>query len=179
MSAQHTASNSLTGSQPNLSEFEEDETVNRVAIRKRKNPYDSEYFDSRYEVYRCDRDPTASGCSRGGGVAVAVRRELCAFERRAWCVPAPASLAAELWLSVPLRGPARHSAAAAPCDSVYLYIVCTYIPHGPQHAAQIESFYDRNYDHKGFEPEHNIMAWRRSYVCIRRMHTTGIDGGGF
>ncbi|CAB3240741.1 unnamed protein product [Arctia plantaginis] len=36
MSAQHTASNSLTGSQPNLSEFEEDHTVNRVAIRKRK-----------------------------------------------------------------------------------------------------------------------------------------------
>ncbi|CAB3252800.1 unnamed protein product [Arctia plantaginis] len=29
------------------------------------------------------------------------------------------------------------------------------------------------------EPEHNIMAWRMSYVCIRRMHATGVHGDGF
>lgn len=39
MSVQHTAPNSLAGSQSNLSEFEDD-SVNRVAVRKRKTPYE-------------------------------------------------------------------------------------------------------------------------------------------
>lgn len=42
---------------------------------------DSEVIDSRYTVYRCDRDRIASGRSDGGGVLVAVRSELRAVRR--------------------------------------------------------------------------------------------------
>ncbi|KAI8432436.1 hypothetical protein MSG28_004830 [Choristoneura fumiferana] len=38
--------------------------------------YSSEYFDSRFTVFRGDRNASASGLSRGGGVAVAVRGAL-------------------------------------------------------------------------------------------------------
>ncbi|XP_047536566.1 uncharacterized protein LOC125070663 [Vanessa atalanta] len=52
--------------------------------------YNSEFFDNRYEVFRCDRDTVLSGCSRGGGVVVALRRELCPSAHPSWCAPAPA-----------------------------------------------------------------------------------------
>ncbi|XP_059057960.1 bile salt-activated lipase-like [Achroia grisella] len=75
---------------------------------------------------------------------MAVRRELCAVSRAEWCAPPPAD---ELWLSIPLRGRADMSVAAASTRSSsvvsYLHIACTYIPHGPQHESLIASFYDR------------------------------------
>lgn len=42
------------------------------------NISDSEYIDSRYQVFRMDRDRSASGRRDGGGVLVAVSRTLCA-----------------------------------------------------------------------------------------------------
>lgn len=56
---------------------------------------DNEYIDSRYRVFRCDRDRTGSGKLDGGGVLVAVRRELPASVRRGpsgdILAPSPAS----------------------------------------------------------------------------------------
>lgn len=73
--------------------------------------YSCEFFDSRYEVFRCDRDPQASGSARGGGVLVAVRRELEPCSQPAWSAPPPAD---ELWVSIPLRGRAAPAAPGAP-----------------------------------------------------------------
>lgn len=41
-----------------------------------ENISDSEFMDARYRVFRCDRDRARSGRCDGGGVLVAVRREL-------------------------------------------------------------------------------------------------------
>ncbi|KAH8284282.1 hypothetical protein KR054_006242, partial [Drosophila jambulina] len=39
--------------------------------------FDSEFFDlNLYQVFRKDRDATKTQCSRGGGVLIAVRRNL-------------------------------------------------------------------------------------------------------
>ncbi|XP_052738478.1 uncharacterized protein LOC128198238, partial [Bicyclus anynana] len=92
--------------------------------------YSSEFFDNRFEVFRCDRDPLASGSARGGGVIVAVRRSLQPSEQSGWRAPPPAD---EVWVSVPLR--ARE-----------LHIGCTYIPHGNHHQHLLTSFYDRSCD---------------------------------
>lgn len=35
--------------------------------------YNSELFDDRYDIYRCDRDRAYTGLSRGGGTFVAVK----------------------------------------------------------------------------------------------------------
>lgn len=44
------------------------------------NFYDDEYFDSNlYDVFRKDRDIERTGCSLGGGVLIAVRRNLQAY----------------------------------------------------------------------------------------------------
>lgn len=111
--------------------------------------YSSEFFDPRYDVFRCDRNATASGCTRGGGVAVAVRRALCATALAEWRAPPPAD---ELWLSIPLRDHVRPRTAAA----ARLHVVCTYIPHGPQHEPLIGSFYDRLTDFVQSNP-HDIF----------------------
>lgn len=43
--------------------------------------YDEEFFDCRlYQVFRKDRDAVSTNCSRGGGVLIAVRRELPALK---------------------------------------------------------------------------------------------------
>lgn len=102
--------------------------------------YSSEYFDSRYEVYRCDRDASAHGCSRGGGVVVAVRRELCPSAQPAWCAPPPAD---ELWVSIPMRGRTSRPTCGSAHEPAFLHIACTYIPHSPRHEYFLNSFYDR------------------------------------
>ncbi|CAG9795435.1 unnamed protein product [Diatraea saccharalis] len=105
--------------------------------------YDSEYFDRRYETFRCDRDMAASGCSRGGGLVIAVRSELFPTARLEWCAPPPAD---ELWVSIPLRGRCNHSVATCRSYDVipsYLHLACVYVPHGTRHESQLNSFYDR------------------------------------
>lgn len=101
--------------------------------------YSSEYFDDRYEVFRCDRDEVTTGCKRGGSVLVAVRRKLCATSHSDWCAPPPAD---ELWVSIPKRCSSTASSSNRTAQT-YLHIICTYIPHGTQHIPLIKSFYDR------------------------------------
>lgn len=50
---------------------------------------DNEFIDKRYCVYRCDRDRVSTGRRDGGGVLVAVLRELCAVPS----LPPPATVA--------------------------------------------------------------------------------------
>ncbi|CAB3239331.1 unnamed protein product [Arctia plantaginis] len=59
---------------------------------------DSELFDDRYLVWRRDRDYTSTGQVMGGGVLVAVRRELVATENRGWC-----SSAEDIWVTLTLH----------------------------------------------------------------------------
>lgn len=105
--------------------------------------YSAEYFDSRYDVFRRDRDTVASGHLRGGGVVIAVRRELCA---RIFAVDdaSRSPHSEELWVSVPLsdRTRASHFAAASVVGKPSLLIVCTYIPHSAHHEITLKSFYD-------------------------------------
>lgn len=102
--------------------------------------YSREFFDNRYEVYRCDRDRAATGRERGGGLLVAVRRELCARPAPDWCAPPPAD---ELWVSVPLGKPVPAQSDTLTGQVRYLHIGLTYIPHGRSHEALMNSFYDR------------------------------------
>ncbi|CAG9119353.1 unnamed protein product [Plutella xylostella] len=60
---------------------------------------DSEICDSRYDVFRCDRDYNLTGKSTGGGVMLCVRREFGAFVRSEWsCSPTET-----LWVTIPAR----------------------------------------------------------------------------
>lgn len=100
--------------------------------------YNSEYFDNRYEVFRCDRDLLSTNSKGpGGGVCIAVRRELCPTVHSAWCAPPPAD---ELWVSVPVRG------CCSTNMQTHLHIACTYIPHGRRQESLLTSFYDRTCD---------------------------------
>lgn len=47
--------------------------------------FDNELFDDRYLVWRRDRNYASTGQSLGGGVLIAVRRELVADGRNDWC----------------------------------------------------------------------------------------------
>lgn len=100
------------------------------------NFYNSEYFDDRYELFRCDRDTAVSGQERGGGVMIAVRRDLCPCHRIDMRAPPPAD---EVWVSLPLRMNSERAVAS----SRYLHIICTYIAHGNEHESLLTSFYDR------------------------------------
>lgn len=98
---------------------------------------DREYFDSRYEVFRCDRNKSSSGYERGGGVLIAARRELCSHNLMDMRAPAPAE---EVWISIPLRaGTVSHSNTTPQ----YLHIILTYIAHGHNHESLLTSFYNR------------------------------------
>lgn len=56
---------------------------------------DSELFDARYLVWRRDRDYARTGQSLGGGVLLAVRRDLVAAERAEW-----RSSAEDIWITL-------------------------------------------------------------------------------
>lgn len=56
---------------------------------------DSELFDERYLVWRRDRDYASTSQSRGGGVLVAVRRDIVASESVSW-----QSNAEDIWISI-------------------------------------------------------------------------------
>lgn len=60
--------------------------------------YDSELFDGRYLVWRRDRDYSRTAQKRGGGVLIAVKRELIVVERPEW-----RSSAEDMWVSLILR----------------------------------------------------------------------------
>jgi hypothetical protein len=97
------------------------------------NFYDREIFDNRYIVYRCDRSAGESGAERGGGVAIAVRREYLPTQRD-WPCPSPASSEC-IWISVPLS---KHDVQG----QTFLNICCVYIPHGPLYRDALETFFE-------------------------------------
>nr|XP_049692398.1 uncharacterized protein LOC126053707 [Helicoverpa armigera] len=59
---------------------------------------DSELFDDRYLVWRRDRDYSNTGQSMGGGVVIAVKRDLVVDARNEWC-----SSAEDLWVTLTLQ----------------------------------------------------------------------------
>lgn len=59
---------------------------------------DSELFDDRYIVWRRDRDYAVTGQSRGGGVLIAVRKDLNATPQPCYC-----STAEDLWLTLSIK----------------------------------------------------------------------------
>ncbi|CAG9116278.1 unnamed protein product [Plutella xylostella] len=62
--------------------------------------FDQELFDERYCVWRRDRNYVHTQQERGGGVLIAIKKELKAIERSDWN-----SSAEDLWISVSLRCP--------------------------------------------------------------------------
>lgn len=101
------------------------------------NFHNSEYFDDRYELFRCDRDAAVSGHERGGGAMIAVRRSLCPWHRTDMRAPPPAD---EVWVSLQLRASSERLAARSQHS---IHIICTYIVQGTTHESLLTSFYDR------------------------------------
>lgn len=60
--------------------------------------HNSELFDSRYLVWRRDREYSRTAQKRGGGVLIAVKRELIAIEKPNW-----RSSAEDIWVSLILK----------------------------------------------------------------------------
>lgn len=79
--------------------------------------FDCEYFDSRHEVFRCDRNNTFCDPERGDGVVIAARRELCPHNHSNLRAPAPAE---EVWV-LGGTGAASHSNIIPQ----YLHIILT------------------------------------------------------
>lgn len=90
--------------------------------------FSSECFDARYSVYRSDRDYLTRGDSYGGGTLIAVRRELpvSAFS----CIPFQNSYAEAIEVVIDLN---RYTK---------LRIYCCYLPHGKDHLAMEDYFFD-------------------------------------
>lgn len=66
--------------------------------------YDSELFDSRYVVWRRDRDLSLTGQSLGGGVIIAIRRDLSVIPQ-----PTYQSSAEDLWVTLSLKSPGNRT----------------------------------------------------------------------
>jgi hypothetical protein len=141
--------------------------------------YDSEYFDRSFIVFRKDRDPAASGLSRGGGVAVAVRGALLPELRPELAAPPPAD---ELWVSIPTGQTPVRAAAPQPSHSsrgTYLHIICTYIPHGHNHVNLLASLFNRISDDCDKHPDDTFLIlgdFNISNACwIQDADTTGMS----
>lgn len=76
---------------------------------------DSELFDDRYIVWRRDRDYEKTKQSMGGGVLIAVRKELAAESRPDWC-----SNAEDVWVTLTLQ-------CRKPCIRYKLHLCTVYI----------------------------------------------------
>lgn len=93
--------------------------------------YDSELFDSRYNVYRCDRDYESRGNRFGGGVLIAVRRELSVRSYNRFSMPNAAAEVIEVTLNCNLRSGTR-----------LIRIYNAYFPHYHSHAECLGFFFD-------------------------------------
>jgi hypothetical protein len=85
---------------------------------------DSELFDDRFDVFR--RDRTRPDSAWGGGVLIAVRRELHA---RA-CSWRSSKSSEEVWISIDLS------------KGKFLHIVCAYFPHNFHHFVLLTNFFE-------------------------------------
>lgn len=93
-----------------------------------------ELFSDAFTVWRRDRDYGRLGQKRGGGVLIAVRRDLAAFARPEWH-----STAEDLWITVKFRSNIN-------TPPVYLHIGCLYLISqnlGLPLTAQLENFSDK------------------------------------
>jgi hypothetical protein len=91
------------------------------------NFYDNEIFDSRYNVFRRDRDYKETGQKLGGGVLIAVKCCWIAQLNLNWY-----SCNEDIWIT--LKQP-NHSANI-------VNICCVYLPPGDQYTAQLNMFLD-------------------------------------
>lgn len=78
---------------------------------------DSELFDGRYFVWRRDRSYLQTNQTMGGGVLIAIRRELVADVRNEWC-----SSAEDLWVTLTL-----HQKKPKVTYKIHLCVVYTYM----------------------------------------------------
>ena len=76
---------------------------------------DSELVDERYLVWRRDRNYSETGQSLGGGVLIAIKRELVSDCHHDWC-----SSAEDLWITLSLR-------RSRPQTAFKIHICCIYI----------------------------------------------------
>lgn len=76
---------------------------------------DDELFDGRYNVYRNDRDTTLTGKTKGGGVAVGIKKDFKVQSQKSWT-----SDAEDIWISLLLRH-SKHRVSN-------IHICCSYIP---------------------------------------------------
>ncbi|XP_045446715.1 uncharacterized protein LOC123654902 [Melitaea cinxia] len=93
--------------------------------------YDQEIFDSRYTVYRCDRDYETRGDHLGGGVLIALRRELQVYSFSTVSMPGAAAEAIELCVDLKSSN-----------KSERLHIFCGYFPHCPRHFDSLLHFFE-------------------------------------
>lgn len=78
---------------------------------------DSELFDDRYIVWRRDRDYVVTGQSRGGGVLIAIRKDLNATPQPCYC-----STAEDLCLTLPIKQRNIRSSIKASLNICVLYL---------------------------------------------------------
>ncbi|XP_064076648.1 uncharacterized protein LOC113402523 [Vanessa tameamea] len=96
------------------------------------NIFDEELFDSRYNVYRNDRDYALLGVSKGGGTLIAVRRSLCVdmlYSRMPLSLPG----ADVTFISIAIgQGSRKHK----------LWIFCCYFPQNQQQCESEATFFE-------------------------------------
>lgn len=101
-----------------------------------ENIPDNELFDERYLVFRRDRDYAKTGQTLGGGVMIAVRREIAVTPRPEWH-----SNAEDIWLTLSLRSKNHEMKKLNICT---VYIINNNI--GSSVNAQLSTFTNNLYD---------------------------------
>ncbi|KAL0869540.1 hypothetical protein ABMA27_005807 [Loxostege sticticalis] len=130
---------------------------------------DQELFDDRYVVWRRDRDYKATKQSLGGGVLLAVRRDLAAAARPEWH-----SSAEDLWVSVSIR----HGGGKALIHFCTLYLCNENV--GNRIWARLDGFTDKLFEITSSCPDDLFVSqinffdtlaqsdlWQRTPVCNR------------
>lgn len=115
--------------------------------------YDSEVFDSRYNVFRRDRHSTSSKKKDGGGIVVAIKKSLNAIRRHNWD-----SVFEDLWLSIL---PDNSSMKAIHLCVCYLPSYLT--------VSEMGQFYNSLYD------VHLKMEEGDELICVGDFNTPSID----
>ncbi|XP_045452302.1 uncharacterized protein LOC123661381 [Melitaea cinxia] len=105
--------------------------VTRVVPKNNACIYDQEIFDSRYTVYRCDRDYETRGVHLGGGVLIALRRELQVYSFSTVLMPGAAAEAIKLCVNLKSSN-----------KSERLNIFCGHFPHCPRHFDSLLHFFE-------------------------------------
>jgi hypothetical protein len=93
--------------------------------------YDTELFDNRYNIYRCDRNYELRGDGFGGGVLIAVNRSLTVRSSNSIVYSDGASEVVNVSIALD----------PSPSSRV-IHVYCGYFPHGRMHEASLSSFFD-------------------------------------